>query len=76
MTLLRRRPAFHQARAVAVAEASAAVPSWNLADLYAGMDAPSYAADLADAERDAERFATTYRGQLPSIAEGPDGGHV
>ncbi len=73
MTLLRRRPAFHQARAVAVASASGAVPSWNLADLYAGMDAPSYAADLADAERDAELFATTYRGQLPTIAEGPDG---
>ncbi len=74
MTLLRRRPAFHQARAVAVASASGAVPSWDLADLYAGMDAPSYAADLADAERDAERFATTYRGQLPTIAEARDGG--
>ena len=74
MTLLRRRPAFHQARAVAASDASAAVPCWNLADLYAGMDAPSYAADLADAERDAERFARTYRGRLPTIVEGPDGG--
>ena len=74
MTLLRRRPAFHQAHAVAVASAAGGVPSWNLADLYAGMDAPSYAADLADAERDAERFSTTYRGQLPTIAEAPDGG--
>ena len=73
MTLLRRRPAFHQARAIAVGEASDAVPSWTLADLYAGMDAPSYATDLADAERDAERFATTYRGQLQTIAEEPDG---
>ena len=74
MTLLRRRPAFHQARSVAIASASGAVPSWNLADLYAGMDAPAYAADLADAERDAERFSTTYRGQLPTMAEEPDGG--
>ena len=74
MTLLRRRPAFHQARSIAASEASAAVPSWNLADLYAGMDAPSYAADLAQSARDAERFATNYRGQLPAIVEASNGG--
>ena len=74
MTLLRRRPAFHQARSVAASAASAAVPSWTLADLYEGMDAPSYAADLAQSERDAERFATNYRGQLPAIVEGSNGG--
>lgn len=74
MTFFRRRPAFHQARAASASESLGAVPTWNLADLYAGMDAPQFAADLAQAERDAERFAERYLGRLASIADGDHGG--
>jgi len=74
MTFFRRRPAFHQARAASASESLGAVPTWNLADLYAGMDAPLFAADLARAERDAERFAERYLGRLAAVADGDHGG--
>jgi len=74
MTFFRRRPAFHQAHAASASESLGAVPTWNLSDLYAGMDAPQFAADLAQAERDAERFAERYLGRLASIAGGDQGG--
>ena len=70
----RRRPAFHQARSAAAAEALGSVPRWTLADLYAGMDAPAFARDLEAASRDAERFAADHRGRLGDIAEGADAG--
>ncbi len=74
MTPFRRRPAFHQARAAAAAEALGAVPRWTLADLYGGMDAPAFAEDLGRAARDAESFAADYGGRLAGLADGPEGG--
>ena len=73
MIARRRRPAFHQARAAAEAEALGPVPRWSLADLYAGPDSPAFARDLEAAGRDAERFAADYRGQLAARAAAPDG---
>ena len=46
------------------------LPEWNLGDLYAGMEAPAYAADLAQARTDCLAFAADYRGKVESLAKG------
>ncbi|MBB4003945.1 MAG: M3 family oligoendopeptidase [Aurantimonas endophytica] len=56
---------------------AAALPEWNLADLYPSMDSQELADDLAEARRLAEAFQTRWRGTLtqaattgePSLAE-------
>jgi oligoendopeptidase F len=48
------------------------MPEWNLADLYAAMDSPVYAADLARAAADCKAFAADYRGKLADLAAGPE----
>jgi oligoendopeptidase F len=50
------------------------LPQWRLDDLYEGVDSPAFAADFERAERDAKRFAETYRGKLAGLAERPSGG--
>ncbi len=47
------------------------LPEWNLADLYAGPDAPEIARDLADAAARAARIKDTYHGKLADV--GRDG---
>src|ERR671921_858281 len=49
-----------------------ALPEWNLGDLYPGMDAPEFAADLAKAEAECKAIAEAYRGKLDGLARGPD----
>lgn len=44
------------------------LPEWNLADLYASMDAPELASDLARALKDAQGFEQAYKGRLAEIA--------
>ncbi len=46
----------------------AALPEWNLSDLYPAIDLPILAADLATAERDAAQFAADFRGKLNELA--------
>ena len=50
------------------------LPEWNLADLYAGMDAPEFAADLEKSMAECRSFAADYRGKLESIVRAPDAG--
>lgn len=50
------------------------LPAWNLADLYAGADAPAYAADFATAAAEADAFAARYKGQLATLLAGRDAG--
>ena len=45
-----------------------ALPEWNLADLYPGIDAPEVAADLARAEAECAAFEEAYKGKLAEIA--------
>ena len=52
------------------------LPEWNLADLYAGMEAPDFAADLEKALAEASAFATAYRGKLSEIVAGPRAGEA
>ena len=50
------------------------LPEWDLGDLYPGMDAPEFAADLAEAEAECKAFADAYRGKLEGLARADDGG--
>jgi oligoendopeptidase F len=51
----------------AAAQSLGPLPEWNLADLYAGPDAPEFAADMKTGERLAREFAETYRGKLAGL---------
>ncbi len=50
------------------APALGTLPEWNLADLYSGIDAPEFAADLARADADARAFETAWKGGLAVAA--------
>jgi oligoendopeptidase F len=54
--------------------AAAALPEWNLADLYSGLDDPRITADLDRAEAESLSFEETYKGKLAAIAEGTEAG--
>lgn len=53
------------------AHAGKALPRWDLSALYAGMDDPALAADLAEATRQAQAFASQYQGKLAALS-GPE----
>ena len=48
------------------------LPEWDLSDLYAGLDDPAFARDLAAIEAECRSFAETYRGRIATIAGGDD----
>jgi len=50
------------------AEALGPLPTWNLADLYPGRDAPALAADLDASEAAAKAFAQKYKGRLAGLS--------
>lgn len=43
------------------------LPTWNLADLYAGPDAPELKADIAAAQAEADNFAARYKGGIAAL---------
>ncbi len=51
-----------------------APPTWNLGDLYSGMDCPEFAADLARIETECASFAQAYRDKIVEIGAAPDAG--
>ncbi len=53
-----------------------ALPEWNLADLYAGLDDPRIARDLDQADAESAAFEETYKGKLAGLAESAGGGHA
>jgi oligoendopeptidase F len=57
------RPTRSAAPATIAAELGA-LPNWNLADLYDGIDAPAIEADLKRVDTEAEAFATRYQGKV------------
>src|SRR6202171_4104267 len=62
-------PVFHLSTGTARAsEAGAALPEWNLADLYPAIDAPEVAADLVRVDAECAAFEETYKGKLADIA--------
>src|SRR6185437_34107 len=50
-----------------------ALPEWNLADLYGGLDDPAIARDLDRTDADAAAFETAYKGKLAELAAAPSG---
>src|ERR1700758_3403583 len=50
------------------------LPEWNLADLYAGIDAPEVTRDLAKMDGDCVAFETDYKGKLAEHTAREDGG--
>jgi oligoendopeptidase F len=50
------------------------LPEWNLADLYAGIDAPEVARDLQQMDADCVAFETDYKGKLAEHTAREDGG--
>ncbi|MGE5536459.1 MAG: M3 family oligoendopeptidase [Acidobacteriota bacterium] len=51
-----------------------ALPEWNLADLYPGMDSPAVKADLEKIESECVAFEQTYKGRLADMAAGEGAG--
>jgi oligoendopeptidase F len=51
-----------------------ALPEWNLADLYAGLEAPEIHHDLDRADADSRSFETDFKGRLAELAGEADGG--
>ena len=50
------------------------LPTWNLSDLYRGMDDPKLREDLRRAETDAAAFEEKYKGKIVAIAGTSGGG--
>ena len=50
------------------------LPEWNLSDLYAGIDAPEIARDLARMDAECVAFETDYKGRLAERTAKQDGG--
>lgn len=48
---------------------STSPPQWDLSDLYTGPDDPRLFSTLEQARKEAETFATTYRGQIARLAD-------
>jgi oligoendopeptidase F len=53
-----------------------ALPEWNLADLYAGLDDPAVKRDLDRSDADCIAFEEAYKGKLAAIVGAPQGGAV
>ena len=67
---MRQTPARLDAPATATATAApeaVSAPSWDLSDLYGGVDAPELAADLDRAERDAAGLEASFKGKVATL---------
>ena len=53
---------------------SAALPEWNLADLYSGLDDPAIKRDLDRADAECVAFENAYKGKLADLARSPEAG--
>ena len=64
------------AKPAAKASDLGALPEWDLADLYPGIDAPEVKRDLARADADSVAFEEAYKGKLAALAKAPDAGRA
>ena len=51
-----------------------ALPEWNLADLYSGLDDPAVKRDLDRADAEGIAFEQAYKGKLADLARSPTAG--
>lgn len=61
-------------KAAAVKPKAGKLPEWNLADLYAGIDAPEVTRDLQEMDAKCAAFETDYKGKLADGVGREDGG--
>jgi oligoendopeptidase F len=69
-----RRPSARRAAKPRSAGRLGALPEWNLADLYAGIDDPQVKRDLDRADTESLAFEEAYKGKLAALAERADAG--
>ncbi len=67
-----RRPAAK--RPATAKTALGALPEWNLADLYSGLDDPAIKRDLERADVECVAFENAYQGKLGDLALSPEAG--
>ncbi len=48
------------------------LPEWDLSDLYAGLDDPTFSTDITRAEEECRQFRETYAGRIADLAAAPD----
>ncbi len=48
------------------------LPEWDLSDLYAGLDDPTFSTDITRAEEECRQFSETYAGRIADLAAGAD----
>ncbi|MFL6796767.1 MAG: M3 family oligoendopeptidase [Xanthobacteraceae bacterium] len=70
----KKRPRSPRAAKSAAIRGAPALPQWNLADLYAGIDDPEVARDLGRAEAQSIAFEHAYKGKLAQMLDDRDGG--
>src|SRR6187402_1189911 len=71
---LRKSTAQRKSTARKSAKSSSGLPEWNLADLYAGIDAPEVTRDLQRMDAECVAFETDYKGRLAERTAGKGGG--
>jgi oligoendopeptidase F len=68
------RPSARRAAKPRSAGRLGALPEWNLADLYAGIDDPQVKRDLDRGDAESLAFEEAYKGKLAALAEGAEAG--
>jgi oligoendopeptidase F len=67
-------PAGRKAALPKSGSALGALPEWNLADLYSGLDDPAIKRDLARIDSECLAFEETFKGKLAELAQSPEAG--
>ncbi|MES2750862.1 MAG: M3 family oligoendopeptidase [Pseudomonadota bacterium] len=71
----RPKPAAKAKASGKTASKSGKLPEWNLADLYASIDAPEIVRDLDELDADCAAFELAYKGKIAEEVAKPGGGH-
>src|SRR5256886_7972270 len=71
-----KRASAHRALKTPAVPRLGALPEWNRADLYAGLDDPQVERDLGRGAAESLAFEQAYKGKLAALADGPDAGAV
>src|SRR6266508_1992424 len=69
-----KRASAHRALKTPAVPRLGALPEWNLADLYAGLDDPQVKRDLDRGAAESLAFEQAYKGKLAALAEEPAAG--
>src|SRR5919201_893569 len=69
-----KRSSAHRARKTSGVPRLGALPEWNLADLYAGLDDPQVKRDLDRGAAESLAFEQAYKGKLAALADDPAAG--